>query len=171
MIRPGIIAQPKGSSEREEPLRCELAEGGGGSRPFSIAASGRAAESPLTPSPAQAVPVDGLGAWPIEAAGPSQGGAKSRALSRTQRHSAADDPVSRLRDTSASDRAHSFAEASKVVPKHLPGRQDTPSSGCSRRWSVNFFTLSPWDKKKGVRSSIKPAAIMAVVVFGVFWRL
>ena len=68
--------------------------------------------------------------WPGNMADRSSGAlagrAKTRALSRAQRRSAADGPALRLRDISARNRARSFAEASKVVPKHLPDPRIRP---------------------------------------------
>ena len=67
MIRSGIIAQLELSDEPEEALPCNLTDGGDGSRPVSIAASGADVGAPFTPSPSQPLRLDGLGAWPLGA--------------------------------------------------------------------------------------------------------
>lgn len=117
---PGDHRPAKLDSERREPMRCELAEGGDGPRALSIAASSGAAGSPFTPLSLAGRSCRRPGSMAARSGGALSGRAKCRALSGTQRRSTTRDPASCLRHIPAEGRARSFAEVSKVVPKHLP---------------------------------------------------
>ena len=169
---PGDQRPAKLNSERKQPARGEPAEGGDEPRPFSIAASGKAAgfRLPLLPRLA------GCSCrWPRSTLSSRSrvpaGRVKSQVLSRAPRRTGADDLASRRRGIPAGGRAHSFAEGSKIVLEHLPDLQDAATLGRRRGLSVISFTLSHWGKRKGLRSSIKPAAIMAFVDCGAFFEI
>jgi hypothetical protein len=169
--QPGDHRSAKLDRERGRGIACELAERGRRTPIVEPGSPEQGRRFSLDPFPRAAVRIDGPEAWPLCGAASPTGRTKSQELSGAQNRTDADDLASRIRHIPAGREIRSLAEGSKIVPKNLAELQDTPTSGRSRGGFVIPFTLSRCGNKKGVRSSIQLAEIMAVVDFGVFWRL